>query len=204
VTKYAVELMNAPLSSKPLPSAPVPPPSPVEVTNAGDYSGVYSSPDNQTLEFKANGNRLILVHKQRQIVLERAGRDLFLVKDSDFSTFLLGFIRDKDKVTEAYYGGDWYAGANYTGPKTFTAPKEWEGYVGHYYSDSPWYGDTRVVLRKGQLFADGVQPLALRPDGKFALGDPNGPDWLAFESIIDGRAMRLNLSGVVFRRTFTP
>ncbi|HEV8366441.1 MAG TPA: hypothetical protein VGQ39_00695, partial [Pyrinomonadaceae bacterium] len=140
----------------------------------------------------------------RQIVLERAGRDLFLVKDPDFDLYLLGFTRDKGKVTEAYYGSDWYSGATYSGPRTFSPPKEWEGYVGHYFSDSPWYGDSRIVLRKGQLYADGVQPLVPRGDGKFGINDPQAPDWIAFESILNGRAMRLNLSGVVFRRAFTP
>jgi hypothetical protein len=113
-------------------------------------------------------------------------------------------VRDKEKVTEAYYGGEWYAGTNYSGPKTFSAAKELEQYVGHYTNDSPWYGDMRVVLRKGQLYIDGVQPLVTRPDGKFGIGESEGPDWVSFESIINGRAMRLNLSGVIFRRTFTP
>lgn len=204
VTKYAVELMNASLAGKPLPTAPPPPPSPTEVTNAGDYAGVFTSPDNKTLEFKAEGNKLILVYKQRQIVLERAGRDQFLVKDPDFAVFLLGFARDKEKVVEAYHGSDWYAGPNYPGPRTFTHPKEWDGYTGHYYNDSPWYGNSRVVLRKGQLYVDGVQPLIPRSDGKFGINDPEAPDWISFESIINGRAMRLNLSGVIFRRAFTP
>ena len=89
-------------------------------------------------------------------------------------------------------------------PKTFETKKEWAGFAGHYHNDSPWYGDTRVVLRKGQLFIDGVQRLVPRPDGKFGIGDPEGPDWVSFESIVDGRAMRLNFSGIVFRRVFTP
>jgi D-alanyl-D-alanine carboxypeptidase len=203
VTRYAVELMNASIASKPLPPAPQPPPSPEEVKNATDYVGVFTSPDNKTLEFKAEGAKLILLYRQRQIVLERAGSDLFLVNDPDFSTFLLGFTRDKDKVTEAYYGSDSYAGPAHVSNKTMVAPKEWQGYVGHYYNDSPWYGDSRIVLRRGQLFVDGVQPLVPRADGKFGIGDPDGPDWIAFESIINGQAMRLNLSGVIFRRTFT-
>ena len=126
------------------------------------------------------------------------------MKDPDFAIYLLGFTREKNKVTEAYYGSDWYTGTSYSGPSTFNSPKEWEGFVGHYYSDSAWYGDSRVVLRKGQLFVDGVQPLVVRSDGKFGIGDPEAPDWIAFETIINGRAMRLNLSGVVFRRAFTP
>ena len=204
VTKYAVELMNASSAGKPLPPAPAPLPTPSEVRNAADYAGVFTSPENKSLEFKAQDNKLILLHKQRQIVLERAGRDLFLVKDPDFETFLLGFTRDKEKVVEAFYGADWYPGANYTGPRTFTTPKDWEGFTGHFANDSPWYGDSRVVLRKGRLYVDGVQPLVPRSDGKFAINDPEKPDWVSFESIINGRAMRLNLSGVVFRRTFTP
>jgi len=204
VTKFAVELMNAALSGKPLPNAPAPPPSPAEVKNAGEYTGVFTSPDNKTLELTAEGDKLILTHQRRRTALERAGRDLFLVKDSDFETYLLGFVRDKGKVTEAYYGSDWYAGADYGGPKTFSVAKDFESYVGHYTNDSPWYGDTRIVLRKGQLYVDGVQPLVPRADGKFGITDPQAPDWISFESIIDGRAMRLNQSGVIFRRAFTP
>ena len=204
VTKFAVELMNASLSGKTLPAAPPPPPSPTEVKNAAEYAGVFTSTDNKTLELIAETDRLVLSYQRKRIVLERAGRDLFLVKDPNFETYLLGFVRDKGKVTEAYYGSDWYAGANYSGPKTFSVAKELESYVGHYCNDSPWYGDTRVVLRKGQLYVEGVQPLVARADGKFGLGEAEAPDWLSFESIIDGRAMRLNLSGVIFRRVFTP
>jgi hypothetical protein len=204
VTKFAVELMNASLSGKTLPVAPPPPPSPTEVKNAAEYAGVFTSPDNKTLELIAETNKLVLSYQRKRIVLERAGRDLFLVKDPNFETYLLGFVRDKGKVTEAYYGSDWYAGANYSGPKTFSGAKELESYVGHYSNDSPWYGDTRVVLRKGQLYVEGVQPLVARADGKFGLGETEAPDWISFESIVDGRAMRLNFSGVIFRRVFTP
>jgi D-alanyl-D-alanine carboxypeptidase len=204
VTKFAVELMNASLAGKSLPAAPPPSPSPAEVKNAAEYAGVFTSSDNRTIEFKAEGDKLLLAHKRQQIALERAGRDLFLVKDPEFEMFLLGFSRDKGKVTEVYYGNDWFAGVNYSGPRTFTPAKELESYVGHYCNDSPWYGDTRIVLRKGQLYVDGVQPLVLRGDGKFGINDTEAPDWVAFESIINGRAMRMNLSGVIFRRAFTP
>jgi len=204
VTKYAVELLNASLAGKPLPDAPAAPPLPDEVKNAADYAGVYTSPEGKKLELVAEGNKLILVQGDRRVVLERAGGDRFIVKHPDFDVYLLGFVRENQQVTQAYHGPDWYPGARYTGPRSFETKKEFQGLAGHYYNDSPWYGDMRIVLRNGQLYVEGVQQLVPRGDGKFGLGDPEGPDWISFDSIVDGRAMRLSFSGIPFRRTFTP
>jgi CubicO group peptidase (beta-lactamase class C family) len=204
VTKYAVELFNASLAGKPLPDAPPPPPAPDEVKNAADYAGVYTSPEGKKLELSAEGTKLVLTHNGRKIVLERASGDRFIVKHPEFDSYVLGFVRENQQVTQAYHGADWYAGARYNGPRSFAAPKELEGYTGHYFNDSPWYGDSRVVLRRGQLFLDGVAPLVPRADGKFGIADPEAPDWVSFESIVGGRAMQLNYSGIVFRRMFTP
>jgi hypothetical protein len=113
-------------------------------------------------------------------------------------------VREDRAVTQVFHGANWYAGARYTGPRTFEARKDWESFVGHYFNDSPWYGDTRIVLRRGQLFIDGVQALVPRSDGRFGIGDPEAPDWISFDSVVDGRAMVLNYSGIPFRRTFTP
>jgi len=204
VTKYAIELFNASAAGKSLPDPPAPPAAPDEVKNAADYAGTFTSLDGKKLEFAAEGTKLIFVHANRRIVLERVGGDRFLVKHPDFDMYLLGFVRESQQVTQVVYGPDWYLSEKYKGPKTFETKKDWEAFVGHYHNDSPWYGDTRVVLRKGQLFLDGAQALVPRGDGKFGLGDPDGPDWVSFESIVDGRAMRLSLSGIIFRRVFTP
>ncbi|HVF23897.1 MAG TPA: serine hydrolase domain-containing protein, partial [Pyrinomonadaceae bacterium] len=183
VTNYAIELFNASLAGKPLPDAPPPVPSPDEVKNAVDYAGEYTSPDGRKLEFSAEGAKLILNHHGRKIALERVGGDRFIVKHPDFDRFVLGFVRENQQVTHAVHGPDWYAAPRYTGPRTFEARKEWEGFAGHYHNDSPWYGDTRVVLRRGQLYVDGAQALVPRGDGKFGIGDPEAPDWISFESI---------------------
>ena len=47
-------------------------------------------------------------------------------------------------------------------------------------------------------------PLVARADGKFGVGDPESPDWITFETIVNGRAMQLNYSGIIFRRMSTP
>jgi D-alanyl-D-alanine carboxypeptidase len=204
VTKYVVELFNASLAGKPLPDAPAPPAPPEEVRNAADYAGTFTAPDGKKLVLVAEGSRLMLVQAGRTIALERAGGDRFIVKHPAFDLYLLGFVRENQQVTEAYYGPDWYAGERYSGSRSFEVRKDWEAYAGHYYNDSAWYGDTRVVLRKGQLYIEGVQPLVPKSDGNFGIGDPDAPDWIGFESVVDGRAMRLNYSGIIFRRTFTP
>jgi len=204
VTKYAVELFNASLDGKKLPDAPAPAPPADEVKNAAEYAGEYTSPNGKKLVLTAEGEKLFLTHAGRRVALERAAGDRFIVKHPDFETYLLGFVRENRVITEAFHGPDWYAGARYTGPRTFETRKDLEGYAGHYYNDSPWYGDARVVYRKGRLYVDGVQPLIARSDGKFSVSDPEAPDWITFESIIDGRAMRMNFSGILFRRMFTP
>ena len=203
VTKYAIELFNASLAGQLLPDAPPPAPPADEVKNATDYAGVFTSPaNNKKLEFVAEGNKLVLVQNGRRIPMQRLSGDRFLVKQAPLDRFVLAFVRDKVKVTEVVHGSDWYVNDNYNGPRSFETPKAWEGFVGHYHNDSPWYGDTHVILRKGQLYLDGAQVLTPRADGKF--GDPDSPDWVAFESIVDGRAMLLSVSGIKYRRTFTP
>ena len=203
VTKYAIELLNASLKGTTLPDPPPPPATPDRIDNASEYAGTYTSPDDVKLVLEASGNKLILLHKSQRIILELAGRDLFLVKHPDFERFLLGFGRESEKVVEAFHGPNWYVGAAYAGPRTFNVPKGWESYTGHYLNDSAWYGDTRVILRKGQLFIDGVQPLISTGEGRFTTSDES-PDWISFESVIDGRAMRMSFSGIMFRRALTP
>ena len=203
VTKYAVELLNASLKGTSLPDPPPPQAAPDKIANARDYAGTYSSPDDAKLVFEAKGDQLVLIHKNQRIPLERAGRDLFIVNHPDFERYLLGFTREADKVVEAFHGSNWYAGEAYSGPRTFNVPKDWEAYTGHFINDSAWYGDTRVILRKGQLFIDGVQPLIATGEARFATSD-DSPDWISFDTVIDGRAMRMNYSGIRFRRAFTP
>jgi CubicO group peptidase (beta-lactamase class C family) len=206
VTRFALDAIASALQGKPLPAVPAPQASPEEIKNAADYAGTYTAPDGRKLTFIVEGERLLLVHKGQRVALERnGGRDNFIVKHPDFALFHLGFTREGTRVVEAFYGADWYAGEAYRGARTFTYPKEWDAFAGHYHNDSPWYGSTRVVVRRGQLFLEGVQPLVAAEQGTFRLAsDEFAPDRISFESIINNKAMRLNFSGIIFRRVFTP
>jgi CubicO group peptidase (beta-lactamase class C family) len=204
VTQYALNLLSAAAGGHELPALPPSPPAPDRIKNAADYAGSYTAPDGTKLVLAGEGEQLMLVHNGQRVVLEQAARDRFIVKHPEFELFLLGFSRDKDVVVEAFHGSRWWVNEHYAGPKTFDYPKEWDALTGHYRSDSPWYGSTRLVIRKGGLLLDGERPLPQIEPGVFRpLGD-SPADWVTFDTIVNGRATHLNYSGIDFYRTFTP
>lgn len=206
VTKYALELLNAERARAELPAAPAAAPPPDEVKNAEEYAGGYASPGNREFQLRAEGNKLLLTVKGRTVALERSGGpDSFIVKHPDFEMFRLVFTREAGKVVEAGHGPDWYANAAYKGPRVFVYPKEWSAYTGRYRHESAWYGSTRIVLRRGQLWLEGEQQLVPLPDGSFSLGPPEETaERIRFLDTNGGRALRMNVSSVVYHRTYIP
>jgi CubicO group peptidase (beta-lactamase class C family) len=204
VTRHALELLNAERAGRELPKAPEPARPPEEVKNAVDYAGTYTAPGGRHLVLSAAGPRLLLTHKGRAVALERSGgADSFIVKHPEFELFRLVFTREGGAVVEAGHGADWYAHARYKGARTFEYPKEWDAYAGRYRHESPWYGSTRVVLRRGALWLEGEQKLVPLPDGSFSLGPPEETaERVRFLDVSGGRALRLNLSSVVYYRTY--
>jgi D-alanyl-D-alanine carboxypeptidase len=204
VIRYALALLSAASHGQALPEPPPPPPSPSVVKNASDYAGTFTSPTGGKLTLVSDGDQLILQHAGARIVLEQAGRDLFLVKHPDFELFALGFEREKDVVVAAFHGPNWWTNERYSGPKKFEYPKEWDAYTGHFHSDSPWYGSTRVVIRKGQLLVGGDQQLAAVGPNVFRfVDDANDVDRVTFDTFADGKAMRMTVSGTEFFRAYT-
>ncbi len=204
VTRYALDLLSAVANEKDLPVLPPAQPVPTQVKNAGDYAGVYTSPTGAKLTLSNQGEQLVLEHKNRHIMLEQVGRDRFIVKDPDFELFVLGFGREKDQVVEAFHGADWWTNERYAGPKNFDFPKDWETYTGRYKSDSPWYGGTRLVIRKGRLLIDGEQPLLQISPGVFRPEGGSTADRMVFDSVMNGKASHFNYSGIDFYRIYTP
>jgi hypothetical protein len=213
VVRYALALLSAASGGQELPTAPPPPPLPTLVKNAGDYAGTFTlqsssapslSSDDKKLVLIGEGDQLILQHAGSRVALETAGRDTFLVKHPDFELFTLRFGREKEVVTEAFHGSNWWTNERYSGSKKFEYPKGWDAFTGHFHSDSPWYGSTRIVIRKGQLLIGGDQGLLEVGPGAFRFEDDAGVDRVTFDTIIDGRAIHANVAGVDFYRAFTP
>ncbi len=205
VAQYAIQLMRAVGESKPLPSAPELKPVTV-VENAAEYAGLYNevnrgiSTRDPEIRILVDGNGLVLVSGSRRVPLQLSARDRFVADDPKFNRFVFVFGRanndPKSPVVEVGWGGHWYVNDKYTGPKTFTNPKEWDHYIGHYRSENVWNGSLRIVQRKGQLLADGVVPLELKQDGMYYLHDEDSnTEWISFHDVVNGKAMRAKLSG---------
>ena len=203
---YVLQLTQSAVHGKPLPPLP-PDESPTKVKSPADYAGTFTSPDGRKLVLAADKERLILVHDGRRIVLEARDDDRFYVPHADFALFLLGFGRDNGKVVEAFYGPDWYAGERYAGPRAFDHPKEWDAFPGHYRTVNPWEPNFRIILRKGNLLlctTDDEEPITPLEGGLYRVGEDYSAERLRFDTVIGGRALQANLSGIPYYRVFTP
>jgi D-alanyl-D-alanine carboxypeptidase len=204
VAKYALDLLRATIDGKTLPSAPKTNTTPDQIPNAADFATTFTSTDGTKLVLAADGNKLFLAIRNQRVVLESAGPNRFFVKHPDFEFFLLEFGRDHNAVVEAFHGPRWFTNDRYAGPRTFAYPKEWDAFAGHYRNDSPWFGSTRIFVRKGILTAEGT-PLTPLGEGLFRAGAEEwSPERISFGPVVDGRATSMKFSGVKFYRTFTP
>ena len=88
----------------------------------------------------------------------------------------------------------------------FDYPPEWAVYPGHYRSHRGGGSNVRVILRKGRLFLIAAQgsevELAPGDDETFGLGDDE-PDRLYFDTVVNGEALHLWLSGGDYYRVCT-
>jgi len=163
VVRYAIQLMRAQRKAAVLPAMPEPDRQ-TQVKNASDFGGAYAN-GNRSLEILAENEALFVIHEGVRVPLERLSEpDQFIARHPSLERFALVFGRNDAQVpdsavVEACWGRDWYRNARYEGPVEFSHPKEWEGYVGHYRNENPWFGSLRIVLCKGRLMIDGTTPL---------------------------------------------
>jgi D-alanyl-D-alanine carboxypeptidase len=196
-----------------LAGAPLPEPLAELDVSLADYAGVYRS-GASSIEIAVESDRLVLRRGDETTALETTGYpptlDVFLADRPDLALYPIRFGRDSlGSVVEVLHGGDWYVTDDYEGATTFEIPATWAAFPGHYRDYNPWGANFRVVLRKGSLLLihpDGEEQ-ALTPDGEsFRIGDdPESPERIAFDTIVDGQAWRaVQPGGEIHYRFFTP
>lgn len=208
VVDYALRSLHAVSGGEPLPDPPVITP-PEQIENATDYAGRYQS-DDVEMVLRADADRLLLEIGDERVTLIRRGADSFLADYPGLERFLLRFTRDDDgRVRELTHGPNWYASEDFDPEPAPDYPPEWDAYPGHYRSHNPWTSNFRIILRRGELFfadtSGGEEQLIPEGDGSFRLGDPEtSPEFISFDTIVNGEAWRLTFSGGATYRFFTP
>lgn len=210
VVRYAIQLMRAHRKGAAIPAMPEAD-DPVRVKNAAAYAGRYAMPGSpRVLEFVADGEKLFVMYDGARVPLERlADADRFAARHPALDRFGFSFGRKdpeapESAVVEVSHGGDWYRNAAYAGPEAFDHPEAWDAYVGHYHNENPWVWSFRVVILKGRLMLDGTIPLEADGD-LFRLRDnPFNAEWIRFGEVVNGKCMRIRLSGSDLWRVAAP
>lgn len=199
VAHFALEVMQAAYAGEPLPALPTPSPL---VADPADYAGTYQATDGRQLKFRAVGNDLVLDYNDQVVNLALTGPDQFCTRHPDLSEFLLRFGRQDQQVVEVSHGSDWYVNNHYDGPHEFDVSASWLAYTGRYRATSLPLIHISVVLKKGTLWlvhaAGQETELVGNGHGKFRLKDQ--PEWLHFDKIVEGRALRVEYSGATCYR----
>ena len=180
---------------------------------ATEFAGIYRG-ETTDLTIESEDGKLILVIGSGRFPLEPMRSptipDAFVSSHPDFALFPLRFSRDATgTVVELTHGGDWYATDHYEGARTFETPPEWTAYAGHYRSWNPWVSNFRIVVRKGELLlvSPSGQEQTLHPLGDgFRVGDePDSPERIAFDTLVEGETLRARQAGGAdYYRFFTP
>lgn len=202
IVSFALEVMRAKTAGKPLPELPAVS-DPSVILNAAEYEGNYA------FDVRARGNKLyITLSADVSGSLLRLGPDIFACQPvwagprprRPLPPHLVRFGRQDGKVAELFLDGAWFPGKNYSGPRTFDYPKEWDAFAGEYKNNDPWFGRSQVAVVKGQLTMDGALLVPLGGN-LFRVGEETySPERASFDVMADGKAMRMNFSGQDFNR----
>jgi len=188
---------------------------------AQDYAGVYLSASgnenapSRTLEFTAANEHLSLKEGNDHRPLLRMGRDCFRLTDGDSDQLPFFFGRAGNSidatVVEVSHGAQWYVTKAFPVEAKISAPSpDYRAYVGHFENQGPEGPVARVFVRNGQLWvslSEEEKPTVLEPivDGLFRLGEEaHSPERVQFDTLMDGYALRMTLSGVPLYRKETP
>jgi len=211
VVEYALRLLHARKEGKALPPAP-PADDSLSVAQPQDYAGVYTAADGRKVEVRAAADRLVMNVNGKDSPLQQAGGGAFIADHASFALYPLVFSRAQQgegqaaenpatsPVTELIYGPDAYTRSGHTAPAPVAATPELEVYAGQYYTENPWGGGTRVVLRRGRLWLEGVSPLTPVGDGLFRVGEDWSPEVIEFSNPVAGGMQLLTFSGMQMKR----
>jgi len=201
VGQWVDNVVKATVRQQAVPDFKPPPPA-----SAEQWAGTYTARDGRTLDFVANAERLALRRGAAPAPLTRVGPDAFREPDGDPAGFPFAFERRDGKVIAVARGSEWYTRGGYSGPASYEVPPEFAAFVGRYKNHNPEGGPLRVFVRGATLMIaggvnDGGRPLVRISGSTFRPEMPDfNPERYVFDTIVDGHALRLLMSGTPMYR----
>jgi D-alanyl-D-alanine carboxypeptidase len=207
VARYGLDLLRAAAARSDLPEPPATP-DPAAVDGAEAYVGTYVCGEDR-IGVEADGVHLAIVIDGRRVPLAQRQPGVFVVRHPDLDRFALSFERDPDgTVIAARHGSKRFVRQGLDLAAAPVPDPAWQAYVGHFQSSNPWLPHFRIVERAGRLYlsarAGSDIPLAPLGEAVFGVADAQLPERLRFDAVVDGEALRANLSGCDYYRAFTP
>jgi CubicO group peptidase (beta-lactamase class C family) len=183
-----------------------------QMSDLQQFAGGYEPdrPEDPPIEVVADGESLTLQCAGETVALAPFEEDQFASAVERWSRFPFTFARDGEEIISVTHGPHVWHASGRPRPDSAPFPPEWAAYPGHYRAHNPWLTNFRVFRRSGRLWLafnsapDGLepeQPLAPVGGGRFRAGDDSRiPEWIAVDTVVDGRARRARLSGGEFYR----
>jgi hypothetical protein len=199
VTLYACQLFKAVRDGT---AAPAPKPTRAVVEHAERYAGAFTAANGDAFEVRAAGDQVKLRYRGQETDMQFAGGG-FACAEPAFAVSGLVFDLENDRAVRAWADDREYLVDVSRGYKP-AASAELRALAGRYDNDDPWYGPIRIVARDGKLLGDNVAALTPLGNGLWRFGDEEwSPERVRFDSVVNGRPMRLTFSGIPFERRFS-
>ena len=198
-------VVRAAIRGTPLPSAP---PGVLPGSGAGNvarFAGTYVSATGASLAFTAGPAGLSLVRDGKTIPLGRLAPTAFCTSEPALASFAFQFETRGDTTVGLTHGPDAFGAAGAPRRTATPVPSAYQAFVGRYESHDPEGSVVRVFARGDTLFvARGLgrpAPLAALAPDVFRPARPDfNPERYKFDAVVEGRALRLTISGMPLYR----
>jgi hypothetical protein len=221
---WILQVFAAAFDDIPIPAPPPGVASPMR-PDLAEYAGRYrlagsgsgsATRTGAALEFVFAHNELFLRSAHRNIPLARMGADVFRVAGEETDGLPFVFGREgpdgQGRVTDVSHGALWYATDKFPEPQGPGTPRGYGAFVGHFVNYADEGPVARVFVRNGQLIIllyeggpPDEEPLEPISANVFRIGkEAYSPERARFDTVIDGRALRLLITGVPLYRADTP
>lgn len=197
VAWYALDVVAAALRGDPLPAVPDLPPAD-RIDDAQAFAGTFVG-EGRTWRLRPDDGGVFLEAGPVGVRLERLGQDGIIAPHPALDRFPIAVVREGGEVVELGHGPSRYVREGVARPSPTPDPS-WAALTGAYRSTSPWYEVLRVHERGARLWletpASGTEDeLFALGDRRFAVGEPDSPERIGFDLVVEGAAQRLRWSG---------